>query len=216
MTNPARHAAAHSLAQPILASLCAKKGYEIPSLKIVDALPGGDTGTACASSVRGAGAIDLPYAVTEKLSPDGLESLLGHELGHIIQKKSPTMLSRHAMFGLFVILAVATLPIIAVGVLTQADALYLILPGVLFTLALLSLVVTMTISQKNESECDVFSYKLTKNLPGALEHLNSYITGGKDHHRKRGLWLSLMSHHPTPSHRITVILKAARIEALEN
>ncbi|WP_426986210.1 M48 family metalloprotease [Pseudarthrobacter sp. Y6] len=202
------HAQARAISEPILAALCAKGGHPVPSLEIVDALPGGDTSTARASSIRGAGTIELPHNLTKDLSHDGLESLLGHELGHMIRKRSPTMMFRHIFYWLFIPLAVAAPVIWAVGGITNTKSLYITGASALFLLALSSLGIAMALSRKHEADCDLFSHQLAGSFPGAVEHLGSYRAREK-FAKRRTPWNALMAHHPKAQRRIDLIQKRA-------
>lgn len=202
------HVAARSKALPVLVALCAKGGYQQPVLNVVDALPGGDIHTAQTSSVRGAGVIDLPHNLTTTLSLHALESLLGHELAHIIKKKSLTSLLRYALMLSFVGLGMAAILVVPIGVFTQIGFLSNIAPLVLFCLALISFFASMAFTRKHESECDVFALHLTGNVAGALEHLSSY-SARETSGTRRTLWESLIAHHPTPHRRLIRIQEEA-------
>lgn len=212
----ADHAAARSIAEPILTALCAKGNFPVPRLNVVDALASGDANTAKVSSVRGAGVIELPHALTKKHSADELESLLGHELGHIRLKHSLGVGSRRVAYWSGLALIAAFIPIFVIGALKNTSIwLILIEIAAVLTLSALCFCACFALSRKNESACDVFSYELTGNLGGALQLLNTYLkdeSPDKDPNRRN----SLTEEHPTPQRRIAALVEAVRAESPSN
>lgn len=80
---------AAQIARPLLVSMCAEVDLKVPELHIVQSLPGGSVDTAGLSDLHGNGTIEIPAALVVVLSGPALKYLLGHELGHIVLKRSP-------------------------------------------------------------------------------------------------------------------------------
>ncbi|WP_284986822.1 M48 family metalloprotease [Arthrobacter sp. fls2-241-R2A-172] len=199
---------AREIAFPILESLCNARGCRVPDLHIVECLPGGSMTTARASRVQGSGTIEIPASLVLSLSRPALSYLLGHELGHIVLKRSFAVLLRRAVWALFWVFGLIPFACVAAAISGGGPEIFLIGVGsVLMTVPVIAVVTALL--RKHEADCDLFSVRLEGNLAGALEHLGNHAAAA-ERKKPQTLWVRMLAHHPSDVRRMELLLRHAR------
>jgi Zn-dependent protease with chaperone function len=180
-------------------AVCRTAGHPVPEVRVVEHLPWSKATMTAQASIRNGEKIFVPRKLLEALSSDALESLLAHELGHIVLKTSKWQLLRRTAATTFWVTLAAAVCGLALGLIANNGSLTLAgTAGVIAAVAVLPFV--MHCNRKHEYEADAFAVS-TVGLRG-IEELMTHNASCRNQPQQRSLMTRLLESHPHPTERL--------------
>ena len=202
-----------------LENLCISRGLKTPTLRLIE---DPDLNAFASGVHEGQFSITVTRGLLEELDRDELESVLGHELTHIINRDVRTMIIAAVFAGIISLVAQVIARMLwfrggdrddrrGGGVLVLVGFAAAAIAGVL------AVVIRMAISRQREFIADAGSVELTKNpdaMISALQkvsgraHLNApeEVRGLFLENQEEGIW-GLFATHPPMEARIAALVK---------
>ena len=203
----------------LLENLCISRGLKTPTLRLIE---DPDLNAFASGVHEGQFSITVTRGLLEELDRDELESVLGHELTHIINRDVRTMIIAAVFAGIISLVAQVIARMLwfrggdrddrrGGGVLVLVGFAAAAIAGVL------AVVIRMAISRQREFIADAGSVELTKNpdaMISALQkvsgraHLNApeEVRGLFLENQEEGIW-GLFATHPPMEARIAALVK---------
>ncbi|MFA7261452.1 MAG: M48 family metallopeptidase [Caulobacter sp.] len=208
----------------LLENLCISRGLTAPSLRIIDS----EALNAFASGLN-----EKQYSITvtrglmNALDQAEMESVLGHELAHILNRDVRTMVIAAVFAGVITLVAEILFRSVRFGGLgrrrggdSRGNGLFIVIAFAAAAIGyLLAIVIRMSLSRSREFVADAGSVELTKNpdaMIGALRKIEGHsalpapesVQGMFIDNHETGFY-SLFATHPPISRRIEALVKFA-------
>lgn len=182
-----------------LRAVCKTAGRPMPQLRVVDRLPWSRETMTASASTRNGEVIFVPLALLDRISSDALESLLGHELGHLVLKGSKWLVWRKASAALVAIAVLAAMCCFGLGIGTGHDG--LILSGVAcLILGVMALPLMQHFNRIHEREADAYAVRVI-GIRG-MEELMKHNAKSRNQPERQPLMERVFESHPHPSSRL--------------
>jgi STE24 endopeptidase len=149
----------------------------------------------------------------EKFTPQEIEVIFAHELGHHVHKHIPKMIATGVVISLFSFWLLDRAIVWWAGVPTATDAPVSALPLVMFTLTAFTLVVSPlqnTISRFYERQCDRYALKRTNDAPSYRSAFLKLARLNKADMEPNPIEVFLLHSHPPIAERLGLAADATR------